>query len=522
MPRKPKPARSLRPESSPFTADFRAGFEVETGHLLRRRFLWFAGVLLLFSIVSYGIILIAMLLMWRGGLLASDDEAIHIGQAFSRFLARQGHDAASEIVLLTGAMTSTLVYIASFAYVWFRKPTSGVLLRITMAVVIVDGFIAIFFRQQGVPNQIGLGQFLISHFLASLFLPWSARQAIIPVVIVLTASALSRLMLEGHTLFNGGHALTFTRDFDHVWILLSPIVGLPGIAFCWIRQSRRFQRYSLRYFRDRYGEMRRELVDARRLHESLFPPPIESGPVRVAYAYEPMRQIGGDFLYTHQSDSGRTSVVLIDVTGHGIPAALTVNRLHGELERVFGENPDATPGEVLKLLNRYVHLTLSSHSVYVTAICLRADPARDELVYASGGHPPAFLRAVDGSIEQLDSTTFVLGAVPDSGFDPEPRTLRFGAGDTLIAYTDGATECRDESGRMFNVAGIQRLVATVDAESGSWPERIRGAVESHRFGPIADDTLVVELGRALASVAGEASTPTGARRRVRGRSPVQP
>ncbi len=519
MPRKFEPAKAPRPESSPFTADFRAGFEVETGHLLRRRFLWFAGVLLIFSLISYGIVITATLLMWRGGMLAGEDEAIHIGQAFWRFLSRQGHDNASKTVFLIGAMLSMCTYVAGFAYVWFKKPTNRVLLRITMAVVIIDGLIAILFRQQGVPNQIGLGQFLISHFLASLFLPWSARQAIIPVVVVLTVSALSRLTLEGHTIFNGGHALTFTRDFDHVWILLSPIVGLPGIAVCWIRQSRRFQHYSLRYFRDRYGEMRRELVDARRLHESLFPPPIEEGPVHVSYAYEPMRQIGGDFLYTHQSDAGRTSVVLIDVTGHGIPAALTVNRLHGELERVFGENPDAPPGDVLNLLNRYVHLTLSSHSVYVTAICFRADPERDELVYASGGHPPAFLRGADASIEQLDSTTFVLGAVPDHAFDPEPRTLRFAPGDTLIAYTDGATECRDESGRMFGVAGIQRLIASRGADVCQWPGLIRGAVEAHRFGPIADDTLVVELCRPLAS-ADRPATASLAKRRVR--SPVRP
>jgi len=488
------------PESSIYTADFHAGFQVETKRLLRRRFLWLMGVLLALSVLSVGFLALIMWGAWRTGVLnAEGEDAITFSTAIARYLERGGFSADQAWVFALASAASFLYYAAAFVFVWFFRPSDKLLLRLTMAVVIADGLLAILLRQQEVPNQIGLGQFLISHFLASLFLPWTARQALIPALVVLPASALSLLMFEGHTLFNGGHVRTFTVDLDYMSIAFSPLVALPGIAVCWLRHSRRLDKYANRYVRERYGEMRRELFDARRIHEALFPPPVTEGPVRVGYTYEPMRQIGGDFLYIHRGERGRVSVVLIDVTGHGIPAALTVNRLHGELERVFAENPSVEPGEVLRLLNSYVHLTLSSHSVYVTAICFRADPEAGTLAYASGGHPPAFLRAVDGTVDQLDSTTFVLGAVPDHSFHPEPGVRPFTPGDTLIAYTDGATECRDQEGRMLGVVGIQRLVASGRVEPGHWPQAVRTMVENHRFGPVADDTLVIELTRPLQS-----------------------
>ena len=101
-----------------------------------------------------------------------------------------------------------------------------------------------------------------------------------------------------------------------------------------------------------------------------------------------MRQIGGDYLFARFEPDARRPrrfhLLIIDVPGHGIAAALTVNRLYGEIERLFAENPETGPGEVLAALNRYVHLTLSRHSIYATA-CVRIDTERDLLEYAWAG-----------------------------------------------------------------------------------------------------------------------------------------
>ncbi len=347
----------------------------------------------------------------------------------------------------------------------------------------------------------GVWAIFASHFFACVFLPWTARESLRPVLPLIGLNAL----------ITGGYGVAAMVQSHGSWAIAAAAVGLiitsflmplPGMFVCWWRHGRFRKRFTFDALRGRYTELRAELTNARQIHEALFPKACPDGPVQFRYVYEPMRQIGGDYLYAcftaAASGAAALNVVVIDVTGHGIPAALTVNRLHGELERIFAEDPQIGPGPVLELLNRYVHLTLATHSVYVTAICFRADPILGTLEYASGGHPPAFLRAVDGTVEQLDSTTFVLGACAAADFKSEPRSLRFMPGDALIAYTDGATEARDSRGRFLGIAGIQKLVAmsTPDPEHG-WSAAILKAVEQYRQGPAADDTLVIEIERRL-------------------------
>jgi sigma-B regulation protein RsbU (phosphoserine phosphatase) len=142
-------------------------------------------------------------------------------------------------------------------------------------------------------------------------------------------------------------------------------------------------------------------------------------------------------------------------------------------------------------------------------VCFRVDPgggaAHGEvgsgtLEYASGGHPPAFLRGIDGRIDQLDSTTFVLGACAAGDFRPGEKAMPFLPGDTLIAYTDGALEARNINGRFLGIAGLQRILTTAKPTlTIGWPTTILKAVEQYRHGPTEDDTLVIEITRPLES-----------------------
>jgi serine phosphatase RsbU (regulator of sigma subunit) len=350
---------------------------------------------------------------------------------------------------------------------------------------------------------------MFAHAWACVLLPWTPRQALRPLGAALALNAATILALADA---GWGWRLGVTA--------LSALSIAPGYLISKLKHHRRLDQFKLTFLQNRYGQLRRELTDARKIHESLFPKPHQRGPLSFDFRYEPMRQIGGDYLYARFApiahhrphEHPHLSVLLLDVTGHGIAAALTVNRVYGEVERLFAENPDASPGEVLRALNKYVHLTLASHSVYATALCLKIDPNRNEIEYASGGHPPAFLRAVDGTLHDLPSTAFVLGACADADFDPEPQKHRFGPGDALIAYTDGAIEARNPGGRMLGVVGLQRLLASMPQvqTSGGWAQSLVTAVETHRQGPAKDDTLVVEIVRAL-----RAEPDAGVRTRAR-------
>ncbi|MFM9994208.1 MAG: PP2C family protein-serine/threonine phosphatase [Phycisphaerales bacterium] len=496
-------------DTSTFTTEFGQEFEADRGMRLRRRFAWYSGI------VGGAFLLLALLDFID---LFAADPTPRPAYAFTAQWFQM------VVTLLTGA-----VYLGALLYVRSRRGTDDMAVRAVFWLLLgyavlalvsawlgryagaelqSDGTIA---RNEAI-GMVWYWKLLLAHVLASMFLPWTPREAMRPVLPILALNALF-VLLSG----------------DGPWVKVfaiagTPLIAVPGMTICWWRHSRYRDRFAFRALRGRYTEMKRELVDARRIHESLFPRPVLSGPIRFIYRYEPMRQIGGDYLYAFfppvegkpgVKNLGDLSLVIVDVTGHGIPAALTVNRLHGELDRIYAEHPESGPGEVLALLNRYVHLTLSSHSVYVTAFCVRVDAEQGAIHYASGGHPPAFLKAVDGTVEQLDSTAFVLGACPGADFKSDPRTLRFGPGDSLVIYTDGAIECRDATGKFFSITGLQKLVAlgTPDA-AGGWPATVLGAIHRHRFGPPADDTLIVEVHRPLASDLGSIPKSAGVGHRI--------
>lgn len=349
----------------------------------------------------------------------------------------------------------------------------------------------------------GLASVFSTHFFACLFLPLTPRECVRPLVPLLALNAVLTIayVIFVITLRDGGWSVV---ALGLAIIAFSPIIGMPGYFVIWWRDSRFREGFTNRVLRGRYNEMRRELVDARRIHESLFPRSVVDGPLHFRYAYEPMRQIGGDYLFSklaHMEDGrhGLLNLVVLDVTGHGIPAALTVNRLHGELERIFAEHPSIGPHDLLHMLNRYVHLTLSSHWVYVTALCVKADSRAGTVEYASAGHPPAFLYTVDGRLEEMESTAMILGACGPDEFDAHAKTFPFGLGDRIIAYTDGAFECRDRNGQQLRISGIRRLLSRGPGESKSWPESIIRAVADFRHGPPPDDTLVIEVSRPVSA-----------------------
>jgi len=552
------------PSSATFTSEF--GHELETERIawLRRRFLWYSGILvvvtstmaivnLLFSkfefhgavlavfvlttIVSVSVHVAAFAYVWRNpmgrfrplgitfgiilglgtlSLITAPIMTSHIGDQIAEQMeqARAAGKPGAKVVAATPKMT--VEFDTSSPPEPNEAPEAGEgagdraegktakAPRKTQEERDAEFARIVTVVRQATPIALGAWAGLVSifssHFIACLLLPWTPRESMRPIWPLLGLNA----ALTGVYVWQSS-----SRGLPVLWgigamvvaVIASLFVPLPGLAVCWWRHGRFRKRKTYDLLRGRYSELKHELTYAQQIHEGLFPDAIRNGSVRFEYVYEPMRQIGGDYLHAFAAPDGRHSFVVMDVTGHGIPAALTVNRLHGELTRIFAEDPDIAPGDVLTLLNRYVHLTLATHSVYVTAICFRVCARTGTLEYASGGHPPAFVRDVRGHLEQLDSTTFVLGACAGNDFQHEQRTVPFGPGDVLVAYTDGATEARDQHGRYFGIAGIQRHLATGaplldhDDGSGGWPGAIRQAVERHRYGPTADDILVIEIRR---------------------------
>ena len=247
------------------------------------------------------------------------------------------------------------------------------------------------------------------YFFACLFLPWTLKEAA-QVLGILSALGVVAAMIYA--------SATWT---SFLTLLLLPLAGVPGLAQCWLRHSQFYKRVALRHLTGRYGDLRNELEYARAIHEMLFPARIEQGPIRLDYQYEPMLDIGGDYLYARSHPDGRLSVLVIDVNGHGIGAALTVNRVYGEFERLYGENEYLPPNEVLTAVNHYFAVSLAREGIFATAVCVRVDPATDGVEWANAGHPPALMLHRDGRIDLLESHALMLGVLDGAEYECRPQ-----------------------------------------------------------------------------------------------------
>ncbi|MCA9286609.1 MAG: serine/threonine-protein phosphatase [Phycisphaerales bacterium] len=325
----------------------------------------------------------------------------------------------------------------------------------------------------------------VVHFIGSLFValpPWPALWPLIPLWIMFAASVAG---LEGSRLFRATLVAVF------------PLAGIPGLVWSVWRHERWVDRFTLRFVGGRWNEMRRDLSEARRVHESIFPAPIDEERLAVRYVYEPRRDIGGDFLLVRRLAPEQVLVVVVDVTGHGVASALAVTRIHAVLEFMAVQGAQAgapipSPGDLLARLNAFLYETLAPQGVFATAIAILADFGHDALRWASAGHPTGVLRRIDGSIVELESTCPMLGVLAGDLFAADERTVGFAPGEAVLLCTDGLLEAEGEGRVPFGFEGMLRAVRTHRTRLAA--EAMR-AVHAHRVGPASDDTLVVEIVR---------------------------
>ncbi len=320
------------------------------------------------------------------------------------------------------------------------------------------------------------------HLLACLFLPWNLLEAAKVLAVVSALGVVTTVICASASLTS------------YLALLLLPLAGVPGLAICWLRGTRFHRRIALRHLTGRYGELRSELEHARAIHEMLFPPSIDEGPIRMAYQYEPMLDIGGDYLYGRRHPDGRLSVLAIDVNGHGIGAALTVNRVYGEFERLYGENEYLAPHEVLVAVNHYFAVSLAKEGIFATAFCARVSPGAELVEWANAGHPAALMVRRQGGIERLESHAVMLGVLDGDAYACQLQQAAWAAGDRLILHTDGVIEARDQKGLALEMEGLEHLIrqCRLDPATPISPDLLR-KVQAFRWGPASDDTLIVEL-----------------------------
>jgi len=218
---------------------------------------------------------------------------------------------------------------------------------------------------------------------------------------------------------------------------------------------------------------------------------------QIAAFYRAATQVGGDFYDFIVLPDDRLGLVVGDVTGHGVPAALvmatTRSVLRSEAPRLVA------PGAVLARVNDFLYADIPAN-MFVTCLYAVLDPKTGALTYANAGHDLPFVRRGD-TVEELRATGMPLGAMPGMRYQEKEAVL--GPGDVILLHSDGLAEAHDSSRTMF---GFPRM-RTLMGELGIGHELIDGLLSAlHAFtGPAweqEDDITLVTLARS-AGVPGE-------------------
>lgn len=232
-----------------------------------------------------------------------------------------------------------------------------------------------------------------------------------------------------------------------------------------------------------------DLELAVQIQRGLLPPPnLDAGAWKVAYHYEPVGFVGGDYCDLIRADGGDLYFILGDVSGKGMAASLLMSNLQAMFRALvpLGLSLD-------KLMERASRLfcenTLSTH--FATLVCGKASES-GEVEICNAGHPPAILLQ-NGECVPLGSTGLPVGMFSDEQF--ATSRLRLAPGDALLLYTDGLTETQDLNGAEF---GVERLLKSLNAPFPSRPAElintcVSSLVDFRGDGSKADDLTIMAI-----------------------------
>jgi serine phosphatase RsbU (regulator of sigma subunit) len=234
-----------------------------------------------------------------------------------------------------------------------------------------------------------------------------------------------------------------------------------------------------------------ELGQARAFQKNLLPP--REGRVEglsITYRYDPCSELGGDCVDYLAAAPGRAALLIADVSGHGVSAAM----LTGLVKSAFRSSRDDGFDPVATVSRLWSSLASFGDERFVTLVCAVADLRQGTLEYVNAGHPPPVVWCGAVPLTKLVATgPLVTAALP--ALEWRKETIAFGPGARLLFYTDGVTEASGDDGDF----GFERLEDAIGGYPEGGPpllEAIVAALRRHAGGrPQGDDWTLITAAR---------------------------
>lgn len=313
---------------------------------------------------------------------------------------------------------------------------------------------------------------------ANLFAPGRPRT---PDLSLLRASFIVMGLFSLYENLRGAGIIPGDQNVEPVGFLLF-VAGLGVIAARRVSESQ-----------ERLAAIRQELDTARRIQESTLPgePPRLPG-LDLAARYVPASEVAGDFYDFLPGEGRRLGVIVADVSGHGVPAALVAAMLKVAVAAQIDHA--SRPAKLLSGLNQIFHGKLKNQ--FITALCGDLDLDAGRFTFASAGHPPPLLwKARLGRVEELVQPGVIIGRLRRAAYTEASVVLE--PGDRLLLFTDGIPEALSPTGEQLGDERLQAFLRDHAARSsGAIAEALLARVSewTDRTEGLDDDLTLVVAG----------------------------
>jgi len=263
-------------------------------------------------------------------------------------------------------------------------------------------------------------------------------------------------------------------SLDGMLIILSVTLGYTGFVTVSIKEARRHLKSQLEK-----AALENEMTAAREVQRVMVPevlPPISG--YSIESVYRPAAEVGGDFFQVIPLPSGRTLVVIGDVSGKGLSAAMIVSMIVGMLRTVTGFTEE--PAAILAQLNR--RLFNRTHGGFATCLIVRVEE-QGRLTLANAGHPPPYMNGAETAFPG----SMPLGLVEDAVY--EQTSIEMRVGDAAVLVTDGVAEAQNEQHTLLGFPRVESLL-----REGASAKHLAEVAQRHGQ---ADDRTIISIARAI-------------------------
>ena len=237
--------------------------------------------------------------------------------------------------------------------------------------------------------------------------------------------------------------------------------------------------------------IRKDLQLAEQVQRSLVPKPLNMPSIDVSVKYMPMIGVGGDFADIYYDGAENVYLTLVDVTGHGITAALLVNRICSEIRNLVRERRQ--PASILYTVNNFIFDAFDGMAMFLTMFCGVLNLRKKSFTYAGSAHPAVILwKSNENNFAKLESQNIIIGYEKrdESKFIQDVAMLR--SEDKILLYTDGIIEAEDTNGKQLGINGfINFFKSSIYLSADEIIDTIFNGIYEFSPNPIKDDVYLI-------------------------------